>query len=331
MPNTHSLLGAADRVFVDGHNLVLRCANVRALKRLKDKRGRFTGVLHGFLRTIQSFQKAAPWAAIIVAWDGSSQRRKTLFDGYKANRPAPSHPGQDSHDVAWLKQALPLMNVAQAWNDQEECDDVIATMVHDRPANRWRDVIVSTDRDFLQLVDSGVCTFAPAPTSISGKGKLYDYHAVVQAYGVSPSNLVLLRAMAGDVSDDIPGAQGVGPKIAAHAIQLVAAQFAPDESGPITVDRLYTDLHEGKLKLTKLQTKRLCDAEYIVRRNVTLMTLIPNIAVHTVSAAPNEEMLLARLREHDLESIVASAKKKSTTECASKLQGTIQTSFNAPT
>jgi 5'-3' exonuclease len=311
MANAYAFLGSADRIFVDGHNLALRCANVRALGRLQDKRGRSTGVLHGFLRTIQSFQKAAPWATVTVAWDGSSKRRKALFDGYKANRPAPNHPGQDSHDIAWLKQTLPLMSVKQAWNDQEECDDVIATMVHNRPANRWRDVIVSTDRDFLQLVDASANAFAPAPTSISGKGKLYDYAKVVQDYGVSPSNMVLLRAMAGDVSDDIPGAEGVGPKIAARAIQLVAEKFAPDESGPITVNRLYADLHNGKLKLTKLQATRLRDAEYVVRRNVELMTLLSNIDLHTIDPAPNEEALISKLREHDLESIAATTKKKS--------------------
>jgi DNA polymerase I len=196
----------ADQIFVDGHNLAIRCTRVKSLAKLQDKRGRPTGILHGFLNVLLSIKRFLPWAKVVVGWDGTSERRKALFAEYKANRssffsdltPRPTTLNFDHGAIPWLKSILPLMDVEQAWNPNEECDDVLATLV--RRASflepKKRSVILSTDRDFLQLVkETSVRVLAPPPKSVSGKAKLYGPAEILQEYGVSASRILLLRAI----------------------------------------------------------------------------------------------------------------------------------------
>jgi 5'-3' exonuclease len=315
-------LRASTKLLIDGHNLALRCASAPALAKLTDRRGRSTGIHHGFLRSVAAFQEASPNARITVVFDGAPTRRKAMFADYKSNRPV-SHGGVNP-TIAWLKDTLPFMGVELAWNDGEEADDVIATMIASAdPAERI--VVVSTDRDFLQLVhEKGpiVEILAPPAQSIRATGKLYDVALVEHEYGVKPNAMVLLRAIVGDVSDTIPGARGIGPKIAAKLWRAMTAKFDGHLGCGAVLSDLdvlsltYRLLHDGPKTmgpktLTKLQCKRLLDAEDAVRRNVTLMTLLPDISVHVVPANPNEEALLGRLRMFDLDTIAKTRAKKS--------------------
>ena len=205
------------RVIVDGHNLTMRALSVPALAKLRDRRGRPTGVLHGVLRSAVSVRKAYPSARVTFVWDGSRRRRASVYEGYKRSRPT-SGSGQDV-DVLWLKDTLPLLDVEQAWSDVEEADDVVATLV--RRDDDDETVIFSTDRDFLQLVTARVHVLSPPPKSVLGRGKLYDVARVRQEYGVAPWAMVLLRAVVGDVSDDLHGVPGVGLKIASRLWNMV--------------------------------------------------------------------------------------------------------------
>jgi len=299
----------ADRILVDGHNLLLRCAKVPALARLSDRRGRPTGALHGTLRALKTFQEAMPTTKITVVWDGSSLRRRLLFAEYKSNRAnraadaSAVRGGND--DVAWLRDTLPLLGVEQAWNDAEECDDVIASIVRGRPAGE-RIIIVSTDRDFLQLVEPTVTVFAPAAKSSNPtRGKFYGTALLFREYGVRPEQMVLLRAVAGDVSDNIPGVKGVGLKIAARFWN-----FADEGGKGADVDRAYALLRDGSIGLTKLKTKQILEGEAIVRRNVALMTLLENVPYRTVPPAADKDALLARLADRDLSALAKAFQKK---------------------
>jgi 5'-3' exonuclease/transcription antitermination factor NusG len=284
-----------DYVVVDGHNLAIRCAVVPGLDSLKDTQGRSTGAIVGFLRSLGSYRKKFPNAEIVVTWDGSSKRRKQVFPEYKANRvSASASSGSNGSGIAaafdqihWLREVLPYLGVRQVWNPEEEADDVIATLARKYAGKDV--VIVSTDRDLLQLVrdephgegHTRVRLFQP------GKDRLVDAATVEAEYGVSPNHMVDLRALDGDTSDNIPGVPGFGLKTAAKLLRLYG-----------TVEGVYKSNFAG---VTATQYKKLVDAEKQVRLNLQLMAL-QDVPLMVVTPDPNQIVASQRLQDVDVKS-----------------------------
>jgi 5'-3' exonuclease/transcription antitermination factor NusG len=270
-----------DNVLIDGFNLAFRCRFAPMLRDLKDSQGRPTGIIFGCLRSLAALQKRFPKAALHVCWDGSSKRRKAAYEGYKANRPQRGEDGFDQ--IGFLRGFLPLVGVTQHWHPDEEADDVIATLVKGEMAQQ-RNVIVSTDRDLLQLVENTTIVLTPAVGA--GKEKLYDQDAVVGEYGVEPSKLPQLRAMTGDTSDNLPGVARVPSKILAALVRSYG-----------TVDGIYSS---GLPGITKSQYAKLKEAEGQVKMNADLMTLRVDVPVIRTNPNPDPTAAEARLGDVDV-------------------------------
>lgn len=281
-------LGDVDMVIVDGHNLAVRCAVVPGLDSLKDSHGRYTGAIVGVLRSLGSFRKKFPGAEIVVAWDGSNQRRRKMFPDYKGNRvngsPIAASSGTNGagqlDQIHWLRDVLPYLGVTQAWSPEEEADDVIATLT--RKFEGKKCVVISTDRDLLQLVDERVTVFSPM------KDRVWDSAAVEAEYGVRPDHMVDLRAIDGDTSDNIPGVPGFGLKTAAKLLRLYG-----------TVDGVYSSNFAG---VTPAQYKKLRESEKQVRLNLQLMSLHHDLPLMVVTPNPNQTAASERLRDVDVKS-----------------------------
>jgi 5'-3' exonuclease/transcription antitermination factor NusG len=252
-----------DNILVDGFNLAFRCRYAPGLSDLKDSEGRPTGLVYGFLRSLGALKKRFPEAVLWVCWDGSNQRRKGLFAGYKANRVgrAPLEEGQqessEDTQINFLRNLLPIIGVNQGWNPDEEADDVIASLVKGELVGQ-RNLVYSTDRDLLQLVDFQ--TICLTPGSGGSKEILFDIDKVVAEYGVEPSRLPHLRAFLGDTSDNIPGVASVPRKMVAGLVRSYS-----------TVDGVYKS---GLAGITSNQYKKFREAEEQVKLNVTLMTSV---------------------------------------------------------
>lgn len=243
-------------VIVDGHNLAFRCLYAPGMSELTDSQGRPTGMVLGFLRSLGALKRRFSTAKITVVWDGSSQRRKTKFSEYKANRKPLVRTESNWHPIDHLRRLLPLVGVRQTWNQVEEADDVIATLVRGELSGQ-ENLIFSTDRDFLQLVTDTTMVLIPAIGS--RKEILFDEAAVRENYGVQPSDIVQLRALFGDTSDNIPGVARVPKKVLKSLVQVhgsVEAVFASKLAG-----------------VTKSQYERLRSAEPQVKINLDLMML----------------------------------------------------------
>lgn len=260
---------------VDGTQLFIRCAEAPGLNSLKDSQGRFTGAVVGFLRSLGSYRKRFPKAEIYVCWDGNSQRRKTLYPDYKGNRASRS--GQPDFGWGWLREVLPLLGVHQAFNPQEEADDVMASLVRG-PLAGASNVMVTSDRDLLQVVSDS--TYQLCPAVGAGKEKLYDPSLVALEYGVEPSSMVQLRALVGDTSDHIPGVPGFGQKTAAKTLQLYG-----------TVQRLLGSSLAG---MSKAQVANLRSASNQVLLNLELMTL-RDVAITEIKSNPNVQEAETRI------------------------------------
>lgn len=266
-----------NNLVIDGHNLALRCFHAPGMSKLTDRHGRPTGMILGFLRSLGALKKRFPEAAIYITWDGSSQRRRQKFGEYKANRNGPVT------DMKMLRDVLSCIGVYQVWNPAEEADDVIATLVRG-PLVGQSNLIVSSDKDFLQLVTDTTKLLYPA---IGSRNEvLYDYAAVVEYMGVPPEKVVQLRALFGDESDNIPSVPRVPKKVLRQLIQSYGS-----------VAGIY---QTGLAELSKGQYERLMSAEPQVRINVDLMTLL-DIDVHTQIPNVDVEELVAKLKDLDID------------------------------
>lgn len=283
--------GMVQNVLVDGHNLAFRCFHAPGMSNLKDSHGRPTGVILGFLKGLGALKKRFPDAALHVVWDGSSRRRKQRFGDYKGNRDsssatamtfeAPS--GIRFDPVRVLRELLPLFGIRQAWNPDEEADDVLASLVRGDLSSETN-VIFSTDRDLLQLVTP--TTSLLTPPAGSRNEILYDPGIVVKTMGVPPGKVLDLRSLYGDTSDNIPGVPRVPKKVLRSLIQAHGS-----------VDSIF---RSGLAGLTKGQYERLRSAEPQVRINVELMTLV-DVSFTTASPDVDPDNVAQRLHELDID------------------------------
>lgn len=260
------MTSGVQNLILDGHNLAMRCATAPGLGELKDSQGRPTGAIVGFLNVVASLKKRFSGVNVYVTWDGSSQRRRSMFPDYKAGR----GDLRAFFEITWLQANLPFFGVWQAWNKVEEADDAIATLVRGSLAGQ-ANVILSTDRDLLQLVTASTCVLIPAVGA--GKEKLMGPAEVEAEYGVTPALMTQLRALSGDTSDAIPGCPNCGLKTASKLVRLYG-----------TIEKLLASNMAG---LAKGLTANLRASEKQVRLNVQLMTLISDIALTTVK--PDED------------------------------------------
>jgi len=267
---------------VDGTQLFIRCLEAPGLGSLTDSQGRSTGGVVGFLRSLASYKKRFSDSEIYVCWDGTSQRRKTMYEGYKANRTSRS--GSLPFGWEWLKEFLPLLGVQQAFASDEEADDVIASLVRG-PLKGHPNVIISSDRDLLQLVTDFTHQLCPAVGS--GKEKLYDEALVEAEYGVSPSHVVHVRALSGDTSDNIPGVPNFGLKTATKVLKLYG-----------TVDKVLASNLAG---LGKAQVTNLRKSERQIRLNLELLRLY-DVSFQQIRSNPDQIEAEARLKGLDIKS-----------------------------
>jgi DNA polymerase-1 len=176
--------------------------------------------------------------------------------------------------VDWLKRFLPLLGVWQVSSEGQEADDVIASLVRGR-LDGQRNLIVSNDRDFMQLVSMTTNVLVPAVGP--GKEKVCTPDVVEADYGVTPAQMLHLRALGGDASDNIPGAPGCGNKTASKLLRLYG-----------TVDCIFQSNLAG---LSPVLCEKLRGAEKQVRLNLLLMAL--GTGLDLVLSPPNIDPLAA--------------------------------------
>lgn len=266
-------------LIVDGHNLAFRCMHAMESQKLKDRTGRPTGAVLGFLRSLGMLKKRYPEATIYVTWDGSSQRRKQRYSNYKGNRPK----GLVGDNFALIKQLLGSLGVYQVTNPEEEADDVIATLVRGQLKGQ-SNVIFTTDKDLLQCVDGTTRVLYP---SVGSRNEiLYDSSEVSESFGVPPNKLVQLRALCGDDSDNIPGVPRVPKKVLKELVKTYGSVAGIFQS--------------SLAELSKGQYDRLRAAQPQVDINLELMALVE---VDLTMSTPNVDLdeFVSKLKDLDID------------------------------
>lgn len=198
-------------MILDGNSVINRA--FYGVHGLTTREGLYTNAIYGFLNIMQRMENEENPDALCVAFDLHGPTFRHLrYDGYKATRHG--MPEELAQQMPVMKDVLRAMNIpiyeCQGW----EADDVIGTVGKKCGESGWDCVIVTGDRDSLQLIDKNVKVKLLITKPGQTAATLYDEAAFRAEYGFDPIHLIDLKALMGDSSDNIPGVAGVGPKTA---------------------------------------------------------------------------------------------------------------------
>ena len=243
-------------VIIDGNSLFYR--SFFALPLLSNAQGEYSNAVYGFAVQITKIIQDLKPTHIVVAFDaGKHTFRNDMYDGYKATRkPMPS---ELKSQIEPLKKMLKIMNIDYQELAGFEGDDVVGTL-----SKRFADtqtIIVTADRDTLQLIDDTTKVFFTK----KGTSELYevDHEVLMRDYGVESKQIIDLKALQGDSSDNIPGVAGIGEKTAVKLLQ---------EFG--TVENIYDNIDKisGSVKDKLVANK---ENAFLSKKLATIKTDIP--------------------------------------------------------
>lgn len=232
-------------LILDGNSVINRA--YFGVKPLTTRDGLFTHAIFGFLNILERMQREEQPDAVCVAFDLHGPTFRHLrYDGYKATRHG--MPEELAQQMPVMKQVLSAMRIpiyeCQGW----EADDVIGTVGRICSNNGWECVIVTGDRDSLQLIDDNVHVKLVISRPGQTTATLYTCEKFRDEYGFSPKKLIDLKALMGDSSDNIPGVAGVGPKTATELLLKFGSlgDLYENLQDPSIRPKLRQKLEEGK-------------------------------------------------------------------------------------
>jgi len=242
--------------------------------------GQPIGGLKGFLKILQKLCREVNPNRVVICWDGKggSQKRKSMNKNYKDGR-SPIRLNRNIHNLSdneeidnkiWqmtrLAEYINQMPIIQLLMDGVEADDVISAVVNHHSLREYNKVIVSSDKDFIQLCNESTILYRPVQQQVLNRKK------IVEEYGIHPNNFCLARALSGDKSDNIDGVDGVGlPTVAKRFPILKEEKF-------VTIDELLDVCKNDQSEVKAYRT--ILEQQNRVRDNYKIMQLgTPNISV----------------------------------------------------
>lgn len=196
-------------VLVDGNPLFYRSYYNKQMQGIRTSTGVPSGGFFGFLKGFLALKKQFPRALFMTAFDVSSSWRSRIYPEYKAKKEKPQELSSQFQDtMSFLK----CIGVPTFYQNGLEADDIISVIVRANPLKDCMTIVVSSDRDFFQLIDDTTCVY-------DDRAKVfYDADAVEELCGVSIQHFLNYKALLGDAADNIKGVPRYGPKKSAlHA------------------------------------------------------------------------------------------------------------------
>jgi DNA polymerase-1 len=259
-------------LIIDALNMYLRAYIVDPSL---SRHGQPIGGLKGSLKILQKLVRTTKPDNVIIAWDGpdGSRKRKTMDKNYKQGRKPirlnrAFHNLTDDEEVqnkVWqqsrLIEYLNEMPIIQTMIDQVEADDVISYVCNMPHYKDWQKIIVSNDKDFMQLCEDQTVLWRPT------KDELLNTKRIIEQTGVHPTNMALARAIIGDASDNLPGVKGVGFGTVAKRLSFLSEEetYTVDD----VIEHCEEMLEESKLKVFN----NIVDSKELIEHNYKMMQL----------------------------------------------------------
>lgn len=204
-------------VLIDGNSIMNRA--FYGVPELTNKEGLHTNAVYGFLNIMFKIMEEEEPSHMLVAFDEKAPTfRHKMYDEYKGTRKP--MPEELREQMPVLKDILRAMNICIVSQEGIEADDILGTMARKGEKDGFSVAVVSGDRDLLQLATEKIQI--RIPKTRAGKTVVEDYHTaeVIGKYGVTPLQIIDLKGLMGDSSDNIPGVPGVGEKTALKLLTL---------------------------------------------------------------------------------------------------------------
>ena len=274
-------------VLIDGNSIMNRAFyGIMESKMLTTKDGKYTNAVYGFLAIMFKILDDIQPEYLAVAFDMKGKlKRKELFEGYKANRHG--MPDELAEQMPIIKEVLKAMNIDIIEKEGYEGDDILGTLAKYGEKQGLEVTILSGDRDTFQLASDNITI--RIPRTKAGKTETEDYNRakVLEEYGLEPKQLIEVKALQGDTSDNIPGVPGVGPKTAISLIQRYN-----------TVKELYEKIEAGEDDLKGKQKENIVNNKEMAELSRTLGEIDTNVPLEdTLEQIKVEEWDKAKVLE----------------------------------
>ena len=249
-------------VLIDGNSIMNRAFyGIMGSKMLTTKDGKYTNAVYGFLAIMFKLLEDVNPKYMAVAFDlKAPTARHKMYEGYKANRKG--MPDELAEQMPIIKEILQAMNIDIVEKEGYEADDVLGTLSRYGEKHKLEVVILSGDRDTFQLATNKVTIRIPHTKAGKTETDEYNKEKIIEKYGIKPEQLIDVKGLQGDTSDNIPGVPGVGEKTALKLIQ---------EYG--SIENLYKKIEEGKDDLKGKQREKIVENKDLAFLSKTLGTI----------------------------------------------------------
>lgn len=239
-----------------------------------DVNGKPIGGLTGFMRSLQKEVRRAKPDRVVIAWEGpgGSQSRKEKNKNYKLGRKPPKLNRQyefNTEDeerenkyqqMVRLTEYLDELPVLQLMLESVEADDIIAWLCHCYEYTDWQKVIISSDKDFIQLCDDKTVLIRPGKNE-----EVLNRNKILEQYEIHPRNFALARAIVGDKSDNLVGVKGLGLKTVSKRFSFLS------ENKDYVLKDILSHAEDNKNKVKAFQ--KVLESEDIIASNYEIMQL----------------------------------------------------------
>lgn len=249
-------------IVVDGNSIVNRAFyGIMGSKMLQTADGTYTNAVYGFLAILFKELDEVKPDYIAVAFDlKAPTARHKMYDGYKANRKG--MPEELAAQMPILKDVLRAMNITIIEKEGYEADDVLGTLSR-IGENFGLDVVLLTgDRDSFQLATDKVSIYIPRTKAGKTETEIFNRDKVLEVYGVEPKQMIEVKGLQGDTSDNIPGVPGIGEKTALSLVKKYG-----------TIDHLYECVENNTDDLKGKQREKIAENKELAMLSKTLGTI----------------------------------------------------------
>lgn len=255
-------------VLVDGNSIMNRAFyGIMGSKMLTTKDGKYTNAVYGFLAILFKLLDDIQPQYMAVAFDlKAPTARHKMYEGYKANRHG--MPDELAEQMPIIKEVLRAMNIDIIEMEGYEADDILGTLSCYGEAQNLNVTILSGDRDTFQLATDRVTIRIPHTKGGKTETDEYNREKIIEKYGLEPKQLIEVKGLQGDASDNIPGVPGVGEKTALKLVQKYGS-----------IENLYKKIEEGQDDLKGKQREKIVENKELAELSRTLGTINTKVPI----------------------------------------------------
>ena len=278
---------------IDGNSIANRA--FFGIKLLTTKDGRYTNAIYGFLNILLSLLKECEPDEVAVAFDLKAPTfRHKMYDGYKANRHG--MPEELAQQMPVLKELLADLGYRTVTAEGWEADDILGTLAAACAARKDDCFLATGDRDSLQLVSDTTTVLLAATVMGRSKTVTMDVDAIQEKYGIAPKQLIEVKSLMGDASDNIPGVKGIGEKTALSLVQNFGS-----------LEGVYENIDDKRIK--PKQREHLLEDKPMAELSHTLGTIRADAPIDTAEGAytvgeGNKAEAVRLLQELEIHSLI---------------------------